>query len=439
MAKRSTADQRRQFFVRHLKGETYEEIAEATGFSYECVRNWCRRQRDGDSVETHYYRPSQGALSEFGPQVRYVILRLRLEHPGWGPGRIRFHLLRRQSLSGLALPSVSSIGRYLHQWQRFRRRPRVKGRRKRPAQPSQVHQRWQLDFKEGIELEEGIQVNMHTVRDPMGAACLQARMTESGAVGGRGKRVTLAQLRQTLRQTFTCWGTLPEEVQTDNEPLFVGHTADNFPSLFTLWLSGLGIRHLTIRPGISTDNAEVERCHRTLFDYALDGQLHLPFSQLQQKLEQAVQELTFHLPSQANGCNGLSPVQAHPQLLSQPRPFLPEQELALFSQERVDAFLATFTWRRKVGKTGQICIGGHHRYYSVGRAYARQYVLVRFDPQDRHFVFYPDQALADGEKPTGDEIARRPARHLSVADITALTPDSSTYVPQQLALDLQIH
>ncbi len=53
--------------------------------------------------------------------------------------------------------------------------------------------------------------------------------------------------------------------------------------------------------------------------------------------------------------------------------------LALFDLERVDIHLATFTWERKVGKTGQITIGGHHQRYSVGRAYARQQILVRFD------------------------------------------------------------
>lgn len=165
----------------------------------------------------------------------------------------------------------------------------------------------------------------------------------------------------------------------------------------------------------------MERCHRTVYAYGLAGQLHLPVPQLQQQLEQRVHELTFRLPSHAHGCHGLPPARAHPELLSKPRPFRPEQELDLFSLDRIDAFLASFTWRRKVGKTGQICIGGHHRYYTVGRAYARKYVLVRFDPTDRHFVFYPDEALLDGELPTGEELGRRPARYLTVPDLTGLS------------------
>ena len=437
MVKQSTPIQRREFFIRHIRGETYQGIADATGYSFECVRYWCRRQRDGGNSETHYHRASQGALCTFAPIVRYAILRMRLEHPRWGAGSIRFHLQKRVSLHGLAIPSVASIGRYLQQWQRFRRRRRVKLKRERPHPSTQVHQRWQLDFKEGIVLQQGIQVSMYTVRDPVGAACLRAGITETGCAGRRGRRITLTELRQLLRCTFAQWGTLPQEIQTDNESVFVGHTADDFPSRFTLWLCGLGIRHLTIRPGICTDNAEVERCHRTIYDYALAGQLHLSLSQLQRQLQQAVNELTFQLPSHAHGCDGLPPVQAHPELLSKPRPFQPQQEVALFSQARVDAFLSTFTWRRKVGKTGQVCIGGHHCYYSVGRTYARQYVLVRFDPTDRHFVFYPDQALAHGEIPASHELARRPARHLSPSDLTGFSANSPPYFPQQLAFNLQ--
>ncbi len=43
----------------------------------------------------------------------------------------------------------------MHQWPRFRRRPKVKVERKRPNQRTEVHQRWQLDFKVKIASEDG--------------------------------------------------------------------------------------------------------------------------------------------------------------------------------------------------------------------------------------------------------------------------------------------
>jgi transposase InsO family protein len=429
---RTTFRQRREFYERHLRGETYREIADSEGVSKECVRYWCRRQRDGGSCGTIYRRRPARLLGRFHPLVRYCILRLRLEHPRWGPNRIREKLKKRPSQRGLRLPSESSIGRYLHQWHRFRRRPKKSPpKRKRPRDPAHVHQRWQIDFKVGIALNDGNLVNLHTVRDPVGEACIGAFVFPAGQVGQKAKRPAFEQVRSVLRTCFARWGTLPEEVQTDNELTLTGQPQDTFPSRFTLWLKGLGIDHLVIRPGKPTDNAEVERCHRTVNDYAIVGNEEADIAQLQHILDQAVDELNFELPSRAEGCGGVPPVVAHPELLQPRRPFRPEHELALFDLERVDAHLATFTWKRKVGKTGQITIGGQHQCYSVGRAYARQQVLVRFDPTDRHFVFF------DSDDPE-EEIGRRPARDLDVSDLTGLAVWPTGLGLQQLPLPLPV-
>lgn len=211
--------------------------------------------------------------------------------------------------------------------------------------------------------------------------------------------------------------------------MFVGTSWDTFPSPFTLWLQGLGIDHLLIRPGRPTDNAEVERCHRTIHDYAIVGNEGADLGGLQAILDEAVEELCFQLSSRAQGCQGLPPIQAHPDLLQPRRPFEPEHELALFDLRAVDACLARFSWQRKVGKTGQITMSGAHEYYSVGRDYARQQVLVRFDPSDRNFVF---SLLSDPET----EIGRRPARNLTIADLTGLAVWPIGLGPQQLILPL---
>jgi hypothetical protein len=143
-------------------------------------------------------------------------------------------------------------------------------------------------------------------------------------------------------------------------------------------------------------------------------------ARLQQILDQAVYELAFELGSRAEGCHGLPPVQAHPELLQPRRPFEAEHERAVFDLQRVDAYLAGRTWKSKVGKNGQIEVGG--KRYSVGRAYARRQVLVRFDPTDRHFVFY------DPEK----EIGRRPTIGLEIANLTGLQGWPDGPGPQQL-------
>jgi hypothetical protein len=220
-----------------------------------------------------------------------------------------------------------------------------------------------------------------------------------------------------LRQCFTDWGTLPEEIQTDREPSLAGASgSDGFPTRFTLWLAGLGIVHRLIRPGRSTDNAAVERCHRTVNDYAIVGREHLDYESLNEILIQAVEELNYDLPSRAKHCNGRPPIQAHPALLDPQRPYHSALEDDLFDMARIDTFLAQLTWLRKVGKTGQIYL--HDKAYSIGRKHARQQVQVRFDPTDRHFVI----SLPDDPDVV---IARRPIRGLQRAELIGSTLNPS--------------
>ena len=416
--------QRESFHQRHRQGESYPEIADSTRYSKGCVRYWCRHQRDGKGCETQHHREAPGLLSRFARIVRYVILRLRLEHPRWGPNRIRAGLKKRPSLRGLKLPSEARIGRYVHQWRRFRRKPKKKSVRERPQQPTAVHQRWQVDFKVGIRLDQGVRVNLYTVRDPVGEAYTGDFVFSTGH---RQRRITMEQVRAVLRRCFMRWGTLPDEIQTDGETVLVSPHQDSFPSLFTLWLKGLGIEHFVIQN--VSDNAEVERCHRTINEYAVIGNEDKTPEDLQHILDQATHELNFELPSRAEGCDGRPPVVAHPELLHPRRPFQPEQELALFDLARVDAYLATFTWRRIVEKNGRVQLGGKQNCYSVGRAHARHQITVRFDPCDRHFVF---AEINDPSK----VIKRLPAKGLEVSDLTGLAPWPIGLGSQQLRLPL---
>jgi hypothetical protein len=289
-----------------------------------------------------------------------------------------------------------------------------------------------MDFKMGIALRDGTLVNLHTVCDPVGEVCIGACVFPAGHVGRKPRRATTAQVQATLRTCFDRWHTLPQALQTDGEAIWAGRRgAEEFPTPTTLWLWGLDIEHRLTRPGRPTDNAEVERGHRTLNDYALVGHEDCDPLHLQNVLDQAVHALAFHLPSRAAACCGRPPVQAHPELLAPARPFQLDQELALFDLRRVDHHLATFTWVRKVGRYGQITLGGKDRRYRVGRAYAGQDIHVRFDPADRHFVFLAGQPE--------QEVGRRPARGLDVEDLTGIMTLPSVTETKQLALPFPSH
>jgi transposase InsO family protein len=169
-------------------------------------------------------------------------------------------------LQGLPLPSAAEIGRYLHQWDRFRRPIKSKPLTQRPEPPTYVHQRWQVDFKVQIALKDGTQVDLYTCRDPFAKVCIDAHLVPNGQVGTKGKRPSVESAQTFLRACFGRWHTLPDEIQTDGEPALSGRAGGTFfPTRFAVWLKGLGIDYRAIRPGRPTDNAEVERCHRTLF------------------------------------------------------------------------------------------------------------------------------------------------------------------------------
>ena len=432
MLQRTDEDQRRDFFYRHVRGESYSEIAFQSGFSKECVRYWCRRQSRGGGVKSHYVRQPAGLLGRFHPLVRYVILKLRLEHPGWGPTPLRLGLQKRASLAPYALPSRAQIGRYLHQFERLRRKKRPKAVIQRPHQPQTVFQRWQIDFKLGIPLKDGTQVNLHTVCDPVAEACIGAIVFPAGQVGQAPKKVVQEQVRQVLRGCFAGWGTLPAELQTDGESTLVANRGPNdFPTSLTLWLEGLGIHHLVIRPGRPTDNAEVERMHRTVNNFALKGTRLTDLHQINAALAESLRLLTYELPSQAHDCHGRPPIQAHPELTHPTLRFQPEWELACFDLQRVDHFLACRHWERRVSKTGQVELGG--QVYSAGRPHARQLVTIHFDPQARELVFAgrnPDTGLWDLQ------CSRHPIRGCEVADLLGYTLPALAPGPQQLPLPL---
>lgn len=428
MGLQTTERERKAFYDRFRGGESYQVIAHATGWSVECVRYWCRRQRDGQSCRQPRRRTGTGALSRFSPLVRYAVLRLRLEHPRWGPHSILLHLSKRPSLRGQRLPSPAAIGRYLRRWPTLRRARRHRRElRPRPSPAQRVHQRWQVDFKLWVPVAEGGVVHLHTACDEVSGTCIGAVVLPTQP----RRKVQMEEARAFVRACLANWNTLPEEIQTDGDGALVAPAAQHaLPSRFTLWLKGLGIDHSVIRHGRPTDNAEVERCHRTLNEYVLVGNEGCSAANLQQCLDQARTELLRERPSRAKACQGLPPALAYPDLFVASRPFSPDRELALFDLTRVDAYLATFAWPRLVNAKGQVVIGERRRYF-IGRQFAGQDVVVRFDPADRHFVF---SATTAGQP----VLARLPARGLELSDLTGIGPWPVGQGPQQLPLPFAV-
>ena len=418
-----TAAELQQIGQRKQAGATHAQVAQELGCSPETVRQWWRRQRRGMARRPRG-RPRHGPLASYPAAVREVSVRLKRSHPHWGPANVRLELQRELGLAEGQLPSKARLAALFKVGcpEAVQPRRRHQYAERAPSAVRQVHQRWQIDAKERVPVGAAAVASILEIREPLAALMLGARAFATTTAKG-WRKLTLREAQATLRIAFSEWG-LPHEVQTDHEDLYIGAPNADFPSLFTLWLVGLGISHVTSRNRRPTDQGAVERNHRTLADMAWRDTPSSDVQQLQLRLDAMRQRHNSQLPLQAAACAGRPPLVVHPEAQHSGRFYHPASEWELFSMARVDAYLASRVWVRQICANGSLTLGSHK--YSFGRAHAGQRASARFEPATRTFHFQ----LADGT-----ELAQRPALGLDKGDIIGFIPaDFGLDVPIQLPL-----
>jgi transposase InsO family protein len=413
------------------QNHTLPDIATELGVSVMTVRKWWRRSRDYGQAGLLRARPARGAngpCSQFPPGVRDPALALRHAHPRWGALRVRLELQRDPSLCGIRLPSPSRLAALFKAacpelLGAHRPRPQP-----RPAPPvvRAVHEVWQLDTQEALRLANGERASICTIRDPLGAVIIASQCFVVTTLRG-WRKLTFAEVRQVLRAGFAEWGTLPDAVQTDNELGLGGSPTDPFPSELSQYLAGLGVAHRFIRPHQPTDQAAVERTHRTLAGFVCSGTDLADEVSLQAALARERQIYNSAFPARASDCAGRAPLVAHPQLRQPRRPYPAAGEEALFELQRVYDLLANLELTRKVNTSGQVSVG--RQVYSVGRRWAGQEVRVHCDAGGREWIF---------SGPQGEEVARRAVQGVSEQRLTGPDPakPKSLAEPVQLSLPL---
>jgi len=427
---RLTLAEKEHLYAEKIRGRSLSAIAAELGCSPETARKWWRVARDHRRAAFQIARRGRaatGVLSRFPPAVAQRALALKQAHPTWGPDRVLTELQQERALTGLPLPSRSRLALLFKiECPQLLAAPRPHTRPPdAPPPATAVHERWQLDFQEAIALADGHRASICTIRDPFGAAILASQAFDVSG-GHRGRRLTWQEVRDVIRSTFARWATLPDAIQTDNEVCLGGQPTDPAPSRLSLWLVGLGVQHDFIRPNTPTDQAHIERTHRTLDGFVGLPDPRLDLAQLQQRLDSERELHNHFFASRASDCSGRAPLVAHPELLQPRRPYRVEWERALFDEQRVYAYLATIPLTRKVSKTGQIHLSGQSR--SVGRGYAEQTVTVQCDPQTREWVV----SLAEQV-----EVKRLAIRGMDVTSLTGIPdmPDEQL-PPIQLTLPL---
>ena len=435
---RATTVQQRQQMARLADHDhTYQTVADQTGVSFWTARKWIRRAKKGGlaALVTRFGRPATGPMSEFDPLVRYVALRLKRQHRTWGAAYVVKKMHEYPSLKSKKLPEATTVWRY---WRTFGDRLWPK---RYPAEPKAppagvAHGVWQMDAKESVPVPGVGVVTFNQARDEFGRATVMHQVHPAKQEEQRIVKLTSAQVQQDCRIVFTQWG-LPDAIQTDRASIFVDDDPTPFPTQLRLWWIGLGIKHLLIPRHSPQRNGSVERSHRTLNERTLVGQHFDSAETLQKQVDADWEELNGECPSRAKGCQGQPPLVAHPELLIPRRPYQPEWELDLFDLKRVETYLATLTWIRKVSQVGQVTLGGYR--YGLGIAWAGQTVSVGFDAERRRFVFTQVRPKTKrGRRLPELAPVSLDAQGLSVEELTGLPTALEDLPSRQLVLPLSM-
>jgi transposase-like protein len=423
MTQRTPLTQAEKQIIQEKKvaGKSLRQISTELKCSTETVRKWWRCARDQRSIRTRG-RPKRGALSTYPAEVSKKALEVKQSHAHWGPEMVKLELKKELRLSEKELPSAARLSVLFKE----RCPEAVQPRQPRLLPPSDpkvslVHQRWQMDAKEGIPVGAE-RVNVQEIRDVYSGLMItsQAFVTTTPK---RWRRLARAEHQQALRQAFSQWG-LPREVQTDNDGEFVNPADRSFPSLFTLWLVSLGITHVLSRPHRPTDQPQVERNHRTQGDFVWKDQTFAQVEQLQQALDYHCHLYNEQYPSEAAHCQGKPPLSVFTTASSTGRSYHLDLEWDLVDLNRVDAFLAQSVWTRKVTQNGVVHLGDQS--YTLGRSYKSCSVSIRYLPASRSFRF---------ETTHGALIKILPALGLEKEQLVGLIP---AHVPLHLGFQFSL-
>lgn len=243
---------KRRFIEERLAGErSMTELCALYGISrqtgYELMR---RHHRDGLGPRSH--APHQVPWTT-PPEIREALIACRLEHPRWGPRKLKAFLARRTP--EISWPAASTIGDLLKRAGLVSRRRRIRRPlpRTQPFAPVRAaNDLWCLDFKGWVRTKDGRRCDPFTVSDAHSRALLGCRICPPTAAG----------VEQAMERVFKEHG-LPDRLRMDNGAPWGSRGAGGLTRLSVQWLKlGLGLEF--IPPGCPQANGRHERLHATL-------------------------------------------------------------------------------------------------------------------------------------------------------------------------------
>ena len=260
MSWRSTdvMDERKRFVLRALDPSScMSELCREFGIARKTGYKWLGRfKKEGEKGLEDLTRRPKRSPSKTSAELQLEIVKLRMEHPTWGPKKIR-ELLRRNSTSRRP-PAVSTIARVLDEFglvqPRRRRNPQKAPGESERVTAERPNDLWTVDFKGWWRTGDNKRCEPLTIRDDWSRFILEIRAMES---------TRTESVRGVFEEVFSRYG-LPAAIRSDNGSPFASTRSLARLTKLSAWWTALGIRLDTIDPGSPQQNGGHERMHRDL-------------------------------------------------------------------------------------------------------------------------------------------------------------------------------
>ncbi len=249
-------EKRREFLADYKSGDWgMSELCRAYGISrptgYEALRRYGQQGELG--LEERSRAPARHP-NQTPWEIEQRVLRLRREHPRWGPRKLK--KLLENANSAIAWPAVSTIGEILNRegLTNHRRKRRKVDPYQRPFESvMEPNDEWAGDFKGWIRSQDGERIDPLTITDSCSRYLLRCQAV---------RKTEMEQVKAIFEAAFRERG-MPLAIRTDNGPPFASCAIAGLSRLSVWWIK-LGIVPERIELGHPEQNGRHERMHRTL-------------------------------------------------------------------------------------------------------------------------------------------------------------------------------
>ena len=307
-------DSRLEFVMRALREELpLRDLCKEYGISPKTGYKWkARFLEDGLQGLADLSRKPQSSPKQIAEDVVCEIVRIKNDHKGWGPLKIREVYARKHPHA--KLPSQSTLKRVLDKAGLVNKRKRKKndtcGRIENRIVPEGPNELWTTDFKGWWYTNNRERCEPLTVRDEFSRFVLCASALDNA------KSITVRRQFELLFETYG----LPKAIRSDNGSPFACTRAPLGLSRLSAWWVAIGIDLDRIAPGRPDQNGGHERMHRDIA-YELENCPETDLKQQRGALETWRHTFNFERPHEALGMRTPGEVYHKSE-----RPFAKEQE-----------------------------------------------------------------------------------------------------------------